>query len=169
MTRNSQKKTSVQFSRSVMSNSLQSHGLQHIRLPCPSLTPRVCWNSCPSSQWCHPTISSSVTLFSFCLQSFLASGSFTVSQLFASGGQNIGASASASVLPRSIQGWCLLRMTGLLSKGSQESSPAPQFESINSSVLSLLYGPTLTSIHDYWKNHSLDCTDLCRQSDVSTF
>ena len=148
--------TLLVFSHQVVSDSLRSHALQLARLPSPSPSPRVCPSSSPLNRWCHPTISSSVTLFSFCLQSFLASGSFTVSQLFASGGQNIGASASASVLPRSIQGWCLLRMTGLLSKGSQESSPAPQFESINSSVLCLLYCPAHTSVHVCWKDCSLD-------------
>ena len=89
----------VQFSRSVMSDSLQPHGLQHARLPCPSPPPRLCSNSCPLSQWCHPTISSSVIPFFSCLQSFPASGSFPMSQFFASGGQSTGVSASASVLP----------------------------------------------------------------------
>ena len=93
------------FSRSVVSDSLWPHGLQHARPPCPSPTPRACWNSCPLSQWCHPTISSSVIRFSSCLQSFPVSGSFPVSQLFASGGQSIGASVSASVLPMNIQDW----------------------------------------------------------------
>ena len=88
------------FSRSVMSDSLRPHGLQHTRLPCPS---GACSNSCPSSQWCHPTISSSVVPFSSCLQSFPESGSFLISQFFASGGQSIGASASASVLPVNIE------------------------------------------------------------------
>ena len=87
------------------------HGLQHVKLPCPSLSPRVCSNSCPLIQWCHPTISSSVALFSFCLQSFPASGTFLVSQLFISGGQSIGALASASVLPMNIQGWFPLGLT----------------------------------------------------------
>ena len=82
---------------------LQSHGLQHTRLPCPSSTPGTCLNSCPSSRWCHPTNSSSVALFSSCPQSFPASGSFPISQFFASGGQSIGASASVSVLPMNIQ------------------------------------------------------------------
>ena len=91
----------VQFSHSVMPNSLWPHGLQHTRLPCPSPTPRACANSCPSSRWCHPTISSSVVPFSS-LQSFPASGSFPMSQFFASGGQSIGASASESVLPKNI-------------------------------------------------------------------
>ena len=95
--------TSVQFRRSVVSNSLQPHGLQHTRPPCPSPTPRARSNSCPSSQWRHPTISSSVVPFSFCLQSFPASGSFPMSQLFTLGGQVIG--ASASVLPMNIQDW----------------------------------------------------------------
>ena len=96
---------SVQFSHSVMSDSLRHHGLQHTRLPCSSPTPRVCSNSCPLSQWCHPTISSSVVPFSSCLQSFPASEYFLMSQYFASGGQSIGVSASASVLPMNIQGW----------------------------------------------------------------
>ena len=99
---------------------LQSHGLQHARLSCPSPTPRACSKSCPSSWWSHPTISSSVIPFSSCLQSFPASGSFPVSQFFASGGQSIGALASASVLPMNIQDWFPLGLTGwisLLSKG----------------------------------------------------
>ena len=96
----------VQFCYSIMSDSLQSHGLQHTSLPCSSPTPGACLHSRPLSQWCHPTISSSVIPFSSCLQSFPASGSFTMSQFFTSDGQNIGASASASVLPVSIQGWC---------------------------------------------------------------
>ena len=84
---------------------LRSHGLQHTRLPCPSPTPEACSNSCPQSRWCHPTISSSVIPFSSCLQSFPASGSFPMSRLFTSGGQSIGVSASASVLPMNIQDW----------------------------------------------------------------
>ena len=111
---------SVQVSRSIMSDSLWSHGLQHAMLPCPSPTPRACSNSCPLSQWCHPTISSSVVPFSSCLQSFPASGSFPMSQLFTWGGQSIGVSASASVLPMNVQDWSPLGWTGwisLLSKG----------------------------------------------------
>ena len=111
--------SSVQFSHSVMSNSLWPHGLQHSRIPCPSPTPRVYPNSCPSSQWCHPTISSSVGPFSFCLQSFPASGSFLISWLFTSGGQRIGASASTSVLPMNIQDLFPLRWTGLISSQSK--------------------------------------------------
>ena len=110
----------VQFIPSVMPNSLWPYGLQHARLPCPSLTPRAYSNSCPLSLWCHPTISSSVVPFPSHLQSLAASGSFPISQFFPSGGQSIGVSASASVLPMNIQDWCPLEQTGwisLLSKG----------------------------------------------------
>ena len=156
---------SLFFSYSVVSNSLWCHGLQHTRLPCPSLSLRVCSNSCPSNQWCHSTISSSVALFSSCSQPFSVSGSFPVSQLFESGGQSIGALASASALLMNIQGWFPLGLTAwspCSPRDSQRSSHA-QFKSINSSVLSLRYGPTLTSVHDYWKNHSLGYTNeyLC--------
>ena len=102
-----------------VSNSLWHHGLQHARLPCPSPPPGACSNSCPSSRWCHPNISSSVIPFSSWLQSFPASGSFLVSQLFTSGGQRIGASASASVLPMSVQGWFPLGWIGLISLESK--------------------------------------------------
>ena len=143
-----------------MSNSLRPHGLQHTRPPwCPSPTSGVYSNSCPLSWWCHPTISSSVILFSSRLQSFPALGSFQMSQFFTSGGQSIGVSALASVLPMNIQDWSPLEWTGwisLQSKGLSESSPTPQLKSINSSALSFLHSPTLTSIHDHWKNHSLD-------------
>ena len=104
--------SSVQFSRSVVSNSLRPHGLQHTWPPCPSPTPRVYSNSCPLSQWCHPTISSSVIPFSSCFQSFPASGSFQMSQLFTSGGQIMGVSASTSVLAVNIQDWFPLGWTG---------------------------------------------------------
>ena len=116
--------------------------------------------------------SHSVAPFSFFPQSFPASGSLPMNQLFTSGGQSIGTSASASVFPMNIQDWFPLGFTGLISlqfKDSQESSPTPQFKSINSSVFSLLYGPTLTSVPGYWKNHSFDHTELRRQSDVSAF
>ena len=150
--------SSLLFSHSVTSDSLWPHGLQHAWLPCPSPSPRACSNSCPLSWWYHPTISSSAVPSS-CLQSFLASGSFPVSQLFTSGGQRIGASASASVLPmKNIQGWFPLGLTGWIScspRDSQESSPTPQFKSINSLMLSLLYGPTLAFIHDCWKTIAL--------------
>ena len=98
-----------------MSDSLQPHGLQHARLPCPSPTPRAYSNSCPSSWWCHPTISSSVTPFSSCFQFFSASGSFPMNQFFASDGQSIGVSPSASVLSMNIQDWLPLGLTGLIS------------------------------------------------------
>ena len=110
----------VRFSRSVVSDSLLSRGLQHTRPPCPSPPPRACSNSCPSSQWCHPAISSSAVPFSSCPQSFPASGSFPMSQLFSWGGQSTGASASASVLPMNTQDWSPLGWTGwiyLQSKG----------------------------------------------------
>ena len=103
------------FSCSVMSDSLQPHGLQQARLPCPSLSLRACSNSCPLSHWCHPTTSSSVVLFSSWSQSFPVSGSFPVSWLFTPGGQHIEASASASVLPMNTQGWFPLGLTGLIS------------------------------------------------------
>ena len=106
---------SVQFSRSVVSNSLQPHGLQHTRLPCPSPTPGAYSNSGPSSQWWHPIITSSVVPFSSHLQSFPASGSFPMNQFFTSGGQSIGVSASASVLPMNIQDWFPLGLTGWIS------------------------------------------------------
>ena len=111
----------IQFS-SVMSDSLQLYGLWHARLPCSSPTPRTCSNSCPSSWWCHPTISFSVIPFSSYLQSFPLSGSFLINQLFASGDQSIGASASASVLPMYIQEWSPLGLTGLISFLSKELS-----------------------------------------------
>ena len=109
----------VQFSCSVMSDSLWPHGLQHTRPPCPSPTPGVYSHSCPLSQWCHPTISSSVIPFSSCLQSFLASGSFQMSQFYASFGQSIGVSASVSVLPMNIQDWSPLGWTGWISLQSK--------------------------------------------------
>ena len=111
--------SSVQFSLSVVSNSLQWHKLQHARLPCPSPTPEACSNSSPLIRWDHPTISSSVVPFSTCLQSFPASGSFPISQFFASGGHSIGASASATVLTMNIQEWFPLGLTHLISLQSE--------------------------------------------------
>ena len=144
----------------VMYDSLRLHGLQHTRLPCLSLSPRVHPNSCSLSQWCHPSILSFVAPFSSWPQSFPASGSFPVSQLFTSGGQSIRASALASVLPMNIQGWFSflkwLVWSPFCPRHSQKPSPAPHFESINSSVGDLLYSPTLTSMHNSWKNHSFD-------------
>ena len=110
---------SVQFSHSVVSDLLQPHELQHVRLPCPSPTPRACSNSGPSSWWCHPTISSSVVSFSSCLQPFPASGYFQMTHFFASGGQSIGVSASASVLSMNIQEWFPLELTDLISLQSK--------------------------------------------------
>ena len=107
------------FSHSVVSDSLWPHGLQHVRPPCPSPSPRVYSNSCPLSRWCHPTISSSVVPFSSRLQSFPASGSFPMSQFFTSGGQSIRVSASASVLPMYVQNWFPLGWTGLISLQSK--------------------------------------------------
>ena len=145
--------------RSVVSDSLRPHESQHARPPCPSPTPGVHSDSLPSSEWCHPAISSFVVPFSSCPQSLPASESFPVSQLFAWGDQSTRVSALALFLPKKSQGWS--PSDGLVGspcspRDSQESSPTSQFQSINSSVLSLLYSPTLTSIHDHRKNHSLD-------------
>ena len=127
---------SVQFSCSVMSNSLWPHGLQHARPPCPLSTPGIYSNSCPLSQWCHPAISSSVVPFFSCLQSFAASGSFPRSQFFTSGGQNIGVSASASVLPMNIQDWFPLGWTGWISLQSKgQSKSLLQHHSSEASIL----------------------------------
>ena len=151
--------SSVQFSHSVVSNSLRPHEPQHARLSYPSPIPGVHPNPCPSSRRCHPAISSSVVLFFSYPQSFPASGSFQTSQLFASGGQSIGVSSSTSVLPMKTQNWSPLGWTGWISLKSKEfsrGSPTPQFKRINSLVLSFFYSPTLISIHDYWKNQSFD-------------
>ena len=146
------------FSHSVVSNSLQPHGLQHSRLSCPSPSPRACSNSCPLSQWCPATISLSVIPFSSCLQSLPASGSFLMSWFLSSGGQSIRASASASVLPMTIQDWFPLGSTGLIlqSKGLSRVFSSTTVQKHQFLALSFLYGPSLTSIHAYWKNHSFD-------------
>ena len=153
-----QTKNLVQFSRSVVSDSLQPYEMQHTTPPRPSPTPGVHSDSRPSSQWCHPAISSSVVPFSSCPQSFPTSGSFQMSQLFASGGPSIRVSASTSVLPMNTQDWSPLGLTGWISLQSRGLSRV-----FNTTVqksqffgLNFLYSPTLTSIHDYWKNHSLD-------------
>ena len=150
------------------------HGLQHTRLPCPLLSPRVCSNSCPLSQWCHPIISSSATPFSSCLQSFHLSGSSLMSQHFASGVQSI----KASLQHQSFQ-WIFridflkdwLFWSPYSPRDSQQSSPTPKLESINSSALSLFNGPTLNIcwqlLHDYCKECSFHYMDLCWQSDIS--
>ena len=142
-----------------MSSSLCPHGLQHARLLCPSPTPRAYSNSCPSNRWCHPTISSSAVSISSHLQFCPASGSFPMSQFFASGGQGIGVSASPSALPMNVQDWFPLGLTSWITlqfKGLSRVFLQQQFKTINYSVFSFLYDPTLTSIHDYWKNHSFD-------------
>ena len=142
---------SAQFIRSVVFDASRLHESQHARPPCPSPTPRVYSNSCPSSRWCHPAISSSAVPFSSCPQSLPASGSFPVSQLSTWGGQSIGVLLQHQSFQRTPR-TDLLR-DGLVGspcspRDSQESSPTPQFKSINSSVVSFLYSPTLTSIHD---------------------
>jgi len=148
---------------------LWSHGLQHASLPSPSPTPRVCSNSCPLSQLCHPTISSSVIAFFFCLQSFPASGSFLTSQYVASGGQSIGVSASTSIFQwifmtdfLMIDWFDLLAFQGTLKSLLQHHSS-------KASILwcSAFYMVPLS--HPYWKNHSSDSMDLCWQSNVSAF
>ena len=147
--------SSVQFSHSVVSYSA-TPWITACQASLSITNSGVHSNSCPSSWWCHPAISSSVIPFSSCPQSLPTSGSFPMSQLFAWGGQSIGVSASASALPVNTQVWSPLGWTGWISLQSKESSPTPQFKSINSSALSFLHSPTLTSIHDHWKNHSLD-------------
>ena len=140
------------FSCSVVSDSLWPHGLHQARLHCSSTSPRACSNPYPLSQWCHPTISSSVVPFSLCLQSFSASGFFQMSQFFASDGWSIGVSASTSVLSVNIQAWFPLGLTGLISLKSKELSRVFSntiVQNISCSALSLLYGPALTSIHDH--------------------
>ena len=145
-----------------MSDSLWLHGLQHTRLPCPSLFPRVC--SLMSTESIMPSNHlTSVAPFSSCPHSLPAPGSFPLNQLFASGGQSFGASASVPVLSMNIQGSFILGwlVWSLCSpKDPQESFPAPQFKGINFLALCLRYGPTVTSVHDYWKNRSFECYRL---------
>ena len=149
--------SSVQFSCSVVSDSLRPHGLEHVRLPCPSPTPRIYSNLCPLSRWCHPTTSLYVILFSSCLPSFPASGSFQMSQLFTSGGQSIGVSASTSVPPMNTQDWSPSERTGWISLQSKGLSRVFSNTTVQKhQFFSFISSPTLTSIHDYWKNHSLD-------------
>ena len=151
--------SSLQFSCSVVSDSLQPHGLKHTRLSYPLPTPRACSNSGPSSWWCHPTISSSVIPFFPCLQSFPASASFPMSQFFTSGGQSIGASASASVLPMNIKYWFPLELTGLislLSKGLSRVFPNTTVQKHQFFNGQPSLWPNFHIIHDYWKKHSFD-------------
>ena len=147
--------SSVQFSCSVVSDSLRPHELQHAWPPSPSPTPGVDPNPCPSSRWCHPTISSSVVPFSSWPQSFSASGSFQMNQLFTSGGQSTGISVSTSVLPMNTQDWSPLGWTGWISLQSKEPSRVFSNTTVQKHQF-CLYGPTVTSIHDHWKNHSLN-------------
>ena len=164
--------SSVQFSRAVVSDSLRPHEPQHARPPCPSPTPGVHSNSCPSSRWCHPAISSSVVPSPPAPNPSQPQGLFQL----VNSSQEVAKELEFQLLHQSFQ-WT--PRTGLLQDGlvgspcsprdSQESSPTPQFKSINSLTLSFLYSPTLTSIRDYWKNHSLDQMDLCWQSNISAF
>ena len=156
----------------LLSDSLQHSGLQHARPPSPLPFPEVCPNSCPLHWWCHYAISSSDTFLSFCPRFLPALVSFPVSWLFTSDDQNNGASASASVLPMSIQGWFPLRLTGLISlllkllSGEFSSTIVRRHQLFG---ICLLYGPTLTTICDHWEDDSLDYTDLCQQSNASAF
>ena len=154
-----------------MSNSLQPHGLQHTRLPYPSLSLGVCSNSCPLSWWCRPITSTYVTCFSFCLISFPASRSFPVSRLFASGGHSIGASASASVLPVNIQGRFPLGLTGLVSLLSKGLSRVFSSTTIQKHQFSCAQPSLCSTSHmlDNWKNYSFDHIDLCQQRNISAF
>ena len=155
---NEEREPLIQLSWSGVSDSLRPHGLQHTSVPCPSPTPKAYSNSCSSSWWRHPTISSSVVRFSSHLQSSPASGSF---QWVNSSHQvaNIWSFSFSIRLSNEYSGLISFRIDWLdllTVQGTQESSPTPQFKSINSSVLSFLYSPTLTSIHDHWKNHNFD-------------
>ena len=160
--------SSVQFSHSVVSDSLWSHGLQHARLPCPSLSSGVHSNSCPLSRWCHPTISSSVAPFSSCPQSFPASGSFPVSQLFASGSQRISPSNEYSGLIFFRINWFdLLTVQGTLKSLLQNHNLKASILQHSALFMAQLSYPYVTS--SKWENHSFDYTDLCQQGDVFAF
>ena len=148
---------SVQFNCSFVSDSA-THGLQQARLPCPSATPRAYSNSCPLSQWCHPTISSSIVPFSACFQSIPASRSFPMGKFFTSSGQSMGVSASASVIPMNIQEWFRLEWSEWISLQSKE--------------LSRVFSNTTVQKHPYMitrKTKALTRLDLCQQSNVSAF
>ena len=149
-----------------MPDFLWPYGLKHARLCCPSLSPGDCSNSCPLSHWCCLIISSSATLFSFCLQSFPSSVSFPMSRFFPSGGQSIGASASASVLPSNeYSGLISFRIDwfDLIAVSKGLSRVFSKTTILKYQLFSTLYGPALTSVHDYWKNYSFDYMDLCQQ------
>ena len=149
---------SVQYSCSVVSDSLRPHESQHAKPPCPSPTPRVDSDSCPSSRWCHPAISSSVVPCSSCPQSLPTSGSFPMSQLFEWGGQITGVSASASVLPVNTQGWSPLEWTGWISLQFKKLSRVFSNTTVQKHQFfgAQLSSPSNSHIRDYWKNHSLD-------------
>ena len=154
--------SSIQFSRSVVSDSLWSHGLQNSRLPCPSTIPNTWSNWCPLSRWCHPTISSSVIPFSFHLQSCPASGSFPMNQFFTSGGQSIGDSVSASNFQWIFRTDFLqdsLLWSPCCPRDSRESSPTLQFKSISFSALSFLHSPMIIHIDNYHKCKRIKCTN----------
>ena len=151
--------SSVQFSCSVVSYFLRPHESQHTRPPCPSPTPGVHSDSRPSSQWCHPAISSSVVPFYSCPQPLPVSESFPVSQLFTRGGQSTRVSALASLLPKKSRGWSPSEWTGwisLQSKGLSRVFSNTTLQKHQFFGTQLFFSPTLTSIHDYWKNHSFD-------------
>ena len=161
----------IQFSHSFVYHSLQPHESQHARPLCPSPTPGVYSNSCPSSRWCHPAISSSVVPFS-CPQSLPASEYFPMSRLLHQVPKVLDFQLQHQPFEQIfrtdfLEYW--LVWSPCSPRDSQESSPAPQFKTISCLAPSLLDGPTFTSIHDYWKNHSFDYTNLCQQSNVSTF
>ena len=159
------------FSHWVVSYSLPPYKLQHTKLACLSLLPRVCLNFCPLSWWCHLTISSSVAPFSSSPQSFPASNSFSSESALCWCPKYW----SFSIISSNVYSWLIsfrideFELTAVQETLKSLPPPVPQFERMDSSVLSLLYGPTLMSIHDYWKNHSFCCTDLCWQSDISAF
>ena len=153
------------FSHSIVPNSLKPHGLHHARLPCPSLSLGVCSNSCPLSQWCHPTILSSVAPFSYCLQSFPASEFFPISWLFASGGQSTGASGIASVFPMNIQGCFPLGLTGLITllfKRLSRVFSVPQFEnSVDSTPFVKIFRNTLIKVTVHSNGLEVQQSALC--------
>ena len=160
------------FRHPVISAYLRPHGLQHTRPPCPSPSPGACTGSCPLHHWCHPAISSSDALFSFCPQSFPASGTFPMSWLFTLGCQSIGASGSAAVLPMSIQSWFPLRLTGLISLLSKGLSGVFSSTTVQRHWFFCTLPSLWSSSHNWmWplEDHSLNHTDFFRQSNVSAF
>ena len=160
------------FSLPVMSSALRHHRLQHTRPPCPSPSPKVCPSSCPLHWWCHAAILSSDTLFFFCPQSFQHQGLFQ----WVSCSHQMTKILELQLQHQSFQQvfridfpWAWPVWSLCCPGDFQESSPAPQFKGINSLAFCLLYGPALTSIHEHWEHHNLDCMDSCWQSNVSAF